>query len=154
MHLEYTPRFPVLDHSAYINLQHVIVCRCSVCVFSANKCATTCVRGEVGILSSDCEIDWSCLCVCVCIFSGLMFVNPTNRSPPTRSRPRSRSIPLRCVATVWWPRRFRPAPSWPAAPAAPAPSSAECLQENMGCEDVFLTDTVALKIQLIVSKMG
>lgn len=32
MHLEYTPRFPVLDHSAYINLQHVIVCRRGVCV--------------------------------------------------------------------------------------------------------------------------
>ena len=131
MHLEYTPRFPVLDHSAYINLQHVIMCRCSVCVCVCFQQTSVWqpVCGEVGILSSEREIDWSCACVCFCIFSGLLFVNPTNRSPPTRSRPRSRSIPRRCVATGWWPRRFRPAPSWPAAPAAPAPSSAECLQE-------------------------
>lgn len=45
MHLEYTPRFPVLDHSAYINLQHVIMCRCSVCVcvFSKQVCDNLCV---------------------------------------------------------------------------------------------------------------
>lgn len=31
MHVEYTPILPVLDYSAYINLQHVTLCRCSMC---------------------------------------------------------------------------------------------------------------------------
>lgn len=55
-------------------------------------------------------------------------VNRTSRCPPAQSRPQSRSTPRRCVATGWWLRRFPPALAWPAAPAAPAPSSAGCLQ--------------------------
>lgn len=34
MHLEYTLIFPVLDHSAYINQQHVTVCRRVACIIS------------------------------------------------------------------------------------------------------------------------
>jgi len=76
-----------------------------------------------------------CVCVCVlwCVYFQLFFcvhVNPTNRSPPTRSRPRSRSTPQRCAVRGWWPRRFRRAPSSPAAPAAPAPSLTGCLKRK------------------------
>ncbi len=95
-----------------------------------------------------------CVSHCVCIFGGLLYVNPTSRSPPARSRPRSRSIPRRCVATGWWPRRFRLAPSWPAAPAAPAPSSAGCLQEDMRCKVVFSSDTMAFKTLGRISKVA
>lgn len=44
LHLEYTPMFPVLDHSA-----------CDVCV--GVLCASTRGCGTVGILSYECEVD-------------------------------------------------------------------------------------------------
>lgn len=50
LHLEYTLIFPVLDHSAYINQQHVTVCGCVACI-------TTCGCGKVAILLSGCEKD-------------------------------------------------------------------------------------------------
>ena len=71
MHLEYTPRFPVLDHSAYINLQHVIVCRCSVCVcvFSKQVCDNLCAwwGGHSFKWLWDRLVVSVCVCVCVCV---------------------------------------------------------------------------------------